>query len=711
VNINRPLERGDVIGGRYRVEGPLGQGGMAWVYLALDLTNESEVALKIMRPELAGDPDFIRRFATEARAAASLDHPNIVRVLDYGQDGDIRYIVQEYIEGRTLKDLIEEQGSLDYHLATPLAIQIALALEHAHQREVIHRDIKPQNILITNDMVAKVTDFGIARASSANTITLTGGMVMGSVHYFSPEQARGGVITLRSDLYSLGIVFYEMLTGRVPFDGESSVAVAIKHLQEIATPPTHYRPNLPVALDHIVARAIAKNPDVRYPSARAFVNELDAFMVEPNGVYGVIPRSAQQYETGTSAIGVQKQESNFSKIRDIERTYNQRRSSRYRDTVMVIGIVAIAVILLSVIAFWLIRNFGSSGETNDPVDVVIPNFVGQLYSEAQPQLRRLEELGILPSPIYQENDDLLPNVIFRQLPESDGTLKVKPPQTLQLYISRSADAVTVPNVQNETKENAERKLREAKLVPNFRLEASRTVPKDQVIRTVPAAGALINSGAPVEVYISSGAGRVLVPNITGRSLQEASTVLRTAGLRIGNIQYVGGRQVAEASAYVLNQDIAPNTEVDTNSTIPVLVGTEQDLYYYRNPTQAPPESFSMPAFVGTYGRNAEASLAALGFHGKITARQLPGVTINFSDEAAVIASQDPAPGTKVSPSGNIVFQYGTQQDYEYFLNPTPIPTPTSEQTLPPETEAPPAPPTPEVTAEEPTAEVPPEGDG
>ena len=190
-----------------------------------------------MHDELTEDPEFIKRFATEARAAASLDNPNIVSVLDYGQDGKIRYIVQEYVEGRTLKELIQEHGYLDYRLATPLMIQIGLALEHAHQRGVIHRDIKPQNILVTPNMVAKVTDFGIARTSSANTITLTGGMVLGSVHYFSPEQARGGAITTRSDLYSLGVVFYEMLTGRLPFDGESSVAVAIKHLQETPACP------------------------------------------------------------------------------------------------------------------------------------------------------------------------------------------------------------------------------------------------------------------------------------------------------------------------------------------------------------------------------------------------------------------------------------------------------------------------------------------
>jgi serine/threonine-protein kinase len=202
MNSAQQFSAGTVIGDRYRIIKPIGQGGMASVFLAEDLTNGEGVALKVMRDELTNDPEFVRRFATEARAAASLDHPNIVKVLDYGQDGDVRYIVQEYVQGETLKDMIRREGALDFRLATPLMIQIGLALEHAHQREVIHRDMKPQNILITDDMVAKVTDFGIARASSMNTITLTGGVVMGSVHYFSPEQARGGEVTTRSDLYS-----------------------------------------------------------------------------------------------------------------------------------------------------------------------------------------------------------------------------------------------------------------------------------------------------------------------------------------------------------------------------------------------------------------------------------------------------------------------------------------------------------------------------
>ena len=692
----RTIQPGDVVGGRYEIIKPLGHGGMAYVFLAHDLENDSEVALKVMRSELAGDPDFVRRFATEARAAASLDHPNIVRVLDYGQDGDVRYIIQEYIDGRTLKELIEAHGSLDYHLATPLAIQIALALEHAHHRDVIHRDIKPQNILITKDMVAKVTHFGIARAANANSITLTGGMVMGSVHYFSPEQARGSQITARSDLYSLGIVFYEMLTGRLPFDGESSVAIAIKHLQEMPIPPTSIKPNLPEALDAILNRMLAKNPDVRYANARELVNELDAFMVEPNGIYGVMPRVTGAYDHGTTAISVQKQPSNYHKIREIERTTTRRRSSRYRDTVIIIGIVAIALVLLSVIAFWLIQRFGAAGD----VEMInLPNFVGRMKEDIRSDLDNLQMQGLKYTIRHEEKDDVEPDMVFEQNPVSDGvTTKIRADGHLLILVSLGPDTVKVPGVYNHTKASATSLFTAASLVPDFKEEAHDTIEEGHVIRTNPEIGEVVNKGGRVEVYISTGPDSIEMPDIEQRQLSVARGMLEQNKLRVGTIRYYSSA-VAESQAFVIKQDIAKGTPLSANVAISLMVGTYQELQNYLSPPTVTPSDITMPNLAGTKGSLAKSSLEALGFVGRINFRPLHGgVTIQGVDAASIIINQEPLANTTISRSGSIVLYYGTRQDYEDYLNPptptpepTPVPTPTPTVELPepiPPTEVP-----------------------
>ncbi|MDD2440948.1 MAG: protein kinase, partial [Eubacteriales bacterium] len=345
-----PADR--IIGGRYRLIRTIGQGGMAQVYLAEDQQAEQAlVAVKVLRDDLAQDPEFVRRFATEARAASSLSHPNIVKVLDYGQDGELRYIVQEYVEGSTLKDLIEVRGVLPWQLAVPLAIQIGLALEHAHRNGVVHRDIKPHNILITPDMTAKVTDFGIARAANSATITLTSGVTFGSVHYFSPEQARGSLVGEKSDIYSLGIMLYEMVTGQLPFDGETSVAIAIKHLQEMPRMPSSIQADIPASLDNIIIKCIQKSPDNRYADARELVDELDAFMVDPEGLYGILAGDGDN-QANTTAIGLKRPDPSYSKLRDIERAIVERRRSRQRDIAIVVSIILIAVVFFGAIGSW-----------------------------------------------------------------------------------------------------------------------------------------------------------------------------------------------------------------------------------------------------------------------------------------------------------------------------------------------------------------------
>ena len=272
---------------RFKIIRLIGQGGMANVYLATDMQNQARVAVKILKPELLDDEELVHRFDIEAKAASSLSHPNIVKVYGVGEENEIRYMVMQYVEGMTLKEMIDRYGKLDWRVAVPICLQVVAALQNAHAHGIVHRDIKPHNIMITRDHRALVTDFGIARASTANTITLSGGSAMGSVHYFSPEQARGGIVGAKSDLYSLGIMMYEMVTGQLPFDGDTNVAVAIMHLQNEAVPPIKLNPSLPLGLSNIIMKCMRKLPTERYESAEELGQELARFQQNPGGTYGL----------------------------------------------------------------------------------------------------------------------------------------------------------------------------------------------------------------------------------------------------------------------------------------------------------------------------------------------------------------------------------------------------------------------------------------
>lgn len=715
----QPFPAGTVVAERYRVVRTLGQGGMATVYLAFDADTGERVAVKVMHADLANDPEFVRRFATEARAAASLDHPNIVRVLDYGSHDGVRYIVQEYVEGNTLKEIIRRHGAIDYRLATPLLIQIGLALEHAHNREVIHRDIKPQNILITPDMVAKVTDFGIARASSTNTITLTGGVVMGSVHYFSPEQARGGQVTARSDLYSLGIMFYEMLTGRLPFDGESSVAVAIKHLQEVPPAPTTIISSLPPALDRIINRAIQKNPDARYQTARELVDELDAFMVDPQGVYGVIPKSAAVWEdASTSAIGVQNAESNFRKMQEIERTYNKRRSSRFRETAIAVTVVTVAIVLLAILTVYLVNRFSPPDPGgSDQEEIVLPNFQGSSLGDIQNQLAALEEAGMKIEQRFEESETVLPDIVLRQEPESDGNVKVKPKGvTLTLYISIGQDSERVPDVVGQTSSLADISLRSQGFVVKFTTEASDTVPKGQVIRTVPEAGELVPHGATIELVYSAGPSHVLVPSITGLRYEVAIELLTEHSLLIGGESYISDKAPPASDKWIIQQTPEARTRVPQNTPVTVVVGTAQELYDYENPTTTPKADQTMPLLEGSTFAVANDKLSSLGVSTIRMKRWSESTTtlnpLNKDDAGKIyIILQSPAPGVTFNPVDGVDLIYGSELDYQNYIDPPPPPTdpptpPPTTTTPPPTTTSPP--PTTTTTTETTTTTVAPE---
>ncbi len=676
--------RGSLIGGRYRVIRPLGQGGMAFVYLAYDEQKRREVAVKLMREELMGDPEFVRRFATEARAAASLDHPNIVHVLDYGQDEDLRYIVQEYVEGTTLKDLIYEKGGLTWELAVPLMIQISLALEHAHARGIIHRDMKPQNVLVTPDMIAKVTDFGIARAAAANTITLTGGVAFGSVHYFSPEQARGGQVTVRSDLYSLGIMLYEMLLAELPFDGESSVAVAIKQLQEMPRRPSSIKSNLPRGLDDIIFRAIQKNPERRYTSAADFANELDAFMIDPNGVYGVIPKnvSANPDAPATSALGLQKQESNYSKVREIEEKISRRRRSRLLSSTLVFLVIVASIIGFTSLIYYGYQSVMARMETVEPEkEFVVERYIGKELTDVRPAL---EDQGFTVEVKYEKNATVQMGYIFRQEPDAGIKLREEERHVI-LYVSQGEARIEVPNLENHSVKEAKDKLKSLGFDVVERHEYSPDVKKGELIRTNPAAHDLAPEGATVYVYISDGDKKTVMPEIPENAtwaqliklMDEAN--LQVQAVRVASADGKPQPELPENQRVILSISVEAGTELPSGSRVSVTYGDAEDEEEKEeeekdkpDPAQNEPgRQIVMPNIKGTGWGAGRSELINAGINpNNIAVRRTTEAQGKESKDLYVLY-QTPASGTTVDTQRTpIEVTVGTYNDWVNSLNKT-----------------------------------------
>ena len=592
ISNRQQLTAGTIIGGRYSIVKPIGQGGMAYVYLATDQQTGGSVAVKVMKSDLIHDQEFIKRFDTEAKAASSLDHPNIVKVLGFGQDGDLRYIVQEFVEGATLKDLIQQRGALDWTQAVPLAIQIGLALEHAHKRGVVHRDIKPHNILITKDLVAKVTDFGIARAVNANTITLTSGMTFGSVHYFSPEQARGSIVSEKSDLYSLGILIFEMVTGEVPFDGETSVAIAIKHLQEAPPMPSSINRSIPHGLDSIILKCIQKSPDSRYKDVRELVDELDAFMVDPAGVYGVVTNVSDR-DANTSALGLKRPEPNYGKLREIEKTINDRRRSRQRDVGIVIGIILLAVIFLTSIGVWVWGEIQSSLPKSSNDMITLENYIGENIEEVTPKLDELK----IDYRIVEEPNTAARGQIIGQTPGQGIDISPDGTTVLVLTVSKGMETLSLADYAGNKESAAKLKLEQLGFKVELSYEPSDTIEKGAVIKSNPPSGTLVYVGDTINLVICSGKQTFLMPNLVGMSVQ-AVRDLQTNGLNlvifspltnihVDPVTGLPAEVVGENLQIIIKQFPEPDTEINFGQVITLTYGDMQDYLNFLNPTPTP----------------------------------------------------------------------------------------------------------------------------
>ena len=554
--------KGKVLGNRYEIIEKIGSGGMATVYKAKCRVLNRYVAIKILRDEFTTDEEFIKRFEVEAQSAASITHPNIVSVYDVGVEGNLYYIVMELIKGKTLKEIvIEEKGPLPWKWSVNIAAQIASALEIAHKNNIVHRDIKPHNIIITEDGIAKVTDFGIAKAVSNSTITAFGSTI-GSVHYFSPEHARGGYTDEKSDLYSLGVVMYEMLTGRVPFDADTPVSIALKHMQEEAKSPKELNPNVPTAVNDIIMKAMKKETNLRYQNATAFVSDLKRALKEPNT--GFVDNNNYQGDFPTQRISTLGVEEN----RNTRNT--QKKDKKPNKFVMFIKkhkVVASIVGLFLLFSISLGATIGIANATR-PKEVAIPNLVGKTVEEAKQILTENELIYVEKESEY--NSEYEVGQIISQDPAFVDGRNIKENTEVKVVVSLGTEKTIVPKLKGSTKEEAEAAAKDAKINLEIVEEISKTVEAGYVIKQEIDPDTEVNAGDTVKVYISIGTGieQVVVTSVLYKDEATAKKTLEDLGLVV-EVEYAEDNE--RGNGVVLKQSIASGETVDEGSTVAITV--------------------------------------------------------------------------------------------------------------------------------------------
>lgn len=616
------LNNGTFIANRYEIVGQVGTGGMSDVYKAKDHALGRYVAIKVLKSEFSEDTNFVSKFRTEAQSAAVLEHPNIVNIYDVGSENGIHYIVMEYVEGITLKTYIEKKGQLTYKEALSIAIQVGRGIQAAHAKNIVHRDIKPQNIIISTDGKVKVTDFGIARAVSENTIHSD---VMGSVHYASPEQARNGYVSNRSDIYSLGIVMYEMVTGRVPFDGDSTVAVAIQHLQDEMDPPSKYAPNLPISLEKIIQKCTQKSPDRRYDSMESLLIDLRKALLNPNEDFVTLVPFSQdktrvltddevnEIKKKTEAVKQDEPEpeeddmSEYDDDDDDMSEYDEddddAEEGRFLNSKMekIVGIMRIVVAIIIVIivvyilgSFFDVFHFGSkkNNSKNDTLvsedveeSVVMIDLKGKTLDEAKTELKKLglnvTEAGTEISDSYEKGQIIDQDVAKGETVKTGTTIKVTVSAGSE---EENAKDVDVPDVTGKTAEAAMATLEDKNLTVSREFEFSNDVPSGQVIRQDPKAGKTVKEGTKVTIYVSQGTESIKVTDVRGKSEADAK-----AALSDFDVTTTTEHSDTVAEGNVISQSISGGQYAEKGASITIVVssGPEKISYYIKSPVKAP----------------------------------------------------------------------------------------------------------------------------
>ena len=559
---------GRLIGNRYEILEKIGNGGMATVYKAQDKILKRYVAVKVLRDEFTTDEEFIRRFNTEAQSAASLAHPNIVSIYDVGMEDNIYYIVMELIQGKTLKQIIDEGGVLPWKWSLDIAIQIASALEVAHKNHIIHRDIKPHNIIITEDGVAKVTDFGIAKAVSNSTITAFG-TTIGSVHYFSPEHARGGYTDAKSDLYSLGVVMYEMLTGRVPFDADTPVSIALKHMQEKPVEPIKLNPAIPYSVNKIIMKAMEKDLNLRYQSATEMLKDLNMALKDPEGDFVKTSSNDMAYTQRMETISdnANNNKSNEEKVDNKKKNEKIGFFKKYPAAKWII--IVLLIILIPVVGFFGTQAILNAGRTKD---VALPNFVNMTREEAE---RKAEESKLKLEITEEFNSEVEAGKVISQDPSFLEGYTVKENSTVKLAISKGENIKIVPKVVGEEVEAARELLKAEELEIEVIEENSDEVEAGIIIRQEPKADEEVNAGSTVKVYVSAGIKQITMTNVVGKTEADAKKELEDIGFVV-NVEYE--EDTSKDDGIVLRQTVDEGTTVNDGTTVMIVVNRIEERF-------------------------------------------------------------------------------------------------------------------------------------
>ena len=640
------VKNGIILGKRYEVISKIGAGGMADVYKGKDHMLNRYVAIKILKKEFKEDENFVRKFRSEAQAAAGLIHPNVVNVYDVGEDRGLYYMVMELVEGITLKEYIDKKGRLSHKETISIAIQMCTGIGVAHAANIIHRDIKPQNIIISKDGKVKVTDFGIAKATTSNTISSN---AMGSVHYTSPEQARGGFSDQKSDIYSIGITLYEMVTGQVPFDGDSTVSVAIKHLQEEITPPSEIVPDIPYSLEQIILKCTQKNGERRYRNTGELIQDLKRSLVDPDGDFVVIPplgnadtviitdeelddiRSSyddedefdeydeDEYGDEEEFDEYDEDDDEYDEYDDDEEYGGKGKKGKSSDDVnprmkkvMKILTIVVAIIIVFILVFAIGKAAGifkggfgiDTVDTDEKTKVKVPNVVGMTEDEAKKTLNK-KGLGFKVV-AREESKKYEEGTVSKQ--KTEAGKRVAKNTTIQVVVSSGlvGDEITVPNVSNMSESEAQKALEDAgfeKITSDFAYSDS--VAEGDVIGTTPAANARATKDTEIVMKVSKGSEKKTVPNVVGQQDGDAQNAITAAGLTVGTVTYEYYDDVPKGQ--VVSQTVAGGKKVAPGTSVGLTISSGPK----------PPEKVSVPPVTGISIEEARALLDGLGLKADI----------------------------------------------------------------------------------------------